>query len=622
MMTEVIDAGDHLLIGSGGVRPSVWRYEPKDGRLRRLCELDSGHSVYAADTDPRTGLSAVGTRRGKVVVIGGGRTPDLSFQHGAPILSVCLNGNVGVASAGCDGRCLYWAFDSPDRAPRTLQGRREVVCALRAVGEDRIAGLGADGGLSMWDIEHGALIAETKAPRPGPRLALVRLTPWGSQGILAYPAASGQVGFVRPASGDAAAFDAHRGESYACMATETGELVTVGKDDGLVKCWRDLGGVPAWEAPLLRGIVSGEALTPDGRKLLLAREDGSVHVCEWGPVNVETNRSPQLADVRAIVGPSVSIRREIALRRRSEQAAGLIAEVRESLARDPHEFQEERYKTLDGLGHGLVGMALRAQQKSAQGDLLGEFGVRLDLVKELPWEEPASRDSLLRFAQVLGRLWRFEEACRVLGHLAGYSGANAEAARAGRPGRVMAEESWVAEPEASLGILIEATSRLGKAFVGRWVTERLPALLLPVATVRMEEALEKCGQVVAEQGAELPKPGLEDVWWLTDEAADPRKTVVFEPWATEGGMCRELIVGVCQEGASTLLTPVVCVRVEKPKGGESVRRRNDAVKRFVRRGVDPNERDGWERAIRAFKLALRRLKTTSMASREVWEFAK
>jgi WD40 repeat protein len=225
-------------------------------------------------------------------------------------------------AAACPGKPIYVWDATPggkpaDEPPRLLRGADAVALAHSPV-DDRLASVGKDGMLRIWDPRRDQECTAFNLPKSGGKLALapgrpivavigvavkggddrVHLWNWRTgehQELAGHTAALKAIAFSRQGTLASAAIDgkvciwdidqvkklsefAAPGKVNA-VAFEGAWLAT-GDDQGIVQFWQSPAGAKLHQAAAHQGPVHDLALSPDGQRLASVGDDGAVIVCE------------------------------------------------------------------------------------------------------------------------------------------------------------------------------------------------------------------------------------------------------------------------------------------------------------------------------------------------------
>lgn len=613
-----------VFLGTGGPRPGLTMVRSESLQTTRLLDLPPGQSVYAIDVNGEEGLVAAGTRGGRIDLLpwpdshGSAVSPShQSLVQGAPVLAVCFTGRSRLASADTAGRCLLWDPLRDADSPQVLDTGDGCVCALQWLPTHQLAGLCSDGRLVFWGIPEGGdrePLHVLHGPRPAEKLALVRLCYWPDQRALVYPSSKGEI--VTCTIDDLAlrSRPAHEGEFQASVVAAGGELLTIGREDGLLKVWDDTEGCASqcYRAP--RGIVSADVLGRDLERLLLVADNGAAGVYALESDPLEQVCRLDLGHHRVVVGLPALTRQAHEHEQRVSSARELVVEIRAKTGRGQIEGVDSLHQRLVSLGFERTSLALRAQFAAQQEDVITELGVRRALVSVLAANEPESRASALRYATVLETVWQLPEALRAYTHAGADNGDADRVDRLGGGAEIMGGDDWVVEPDVLLPLLIEASSVIDRPFVGRWLVDRSPRVALPEARIRPEDLVQKYEDVRLEDGRPgLPSAKARTLWWLSRNAATQVETVLFEAPEEGADAGLQLAVQIKHDGLQSVLTSSVVFHAHEPRPGQTTEAHNrQALLAF--KGISQGDRIGWITEVRrVVSVALRRLRTQALS---------
>ena len=619
MMMVSTDFTDRIFLGRGGTRPGVMTIQDDTGRIEWFAELGPGESVYASDMNIEAKMLAFGTRAGKVHVMkwSDNRHNDdcATYQEwfqGAPLLSVCWLDDSLLCSSDSSGQCLLWATTAEQ--PRHLETDGHVICALARTHHGELVGLASEGFLLFWSIPQGDLVRCMEGPRPASKLGLVNLRCWPKYDVLLYPTEDGQLCECQLGATECQCIKAHRGAFYVVIPA--GErLITVGKEDGLIKIWHDLDTGPVREMEVLRsrGFVAGCAVKPNGR---LIDEEGDAGVFDLTETSARLSCQLTGDAFRGVVGMSPD---ELARCQRAldeAKARKLIAQATELIAQSRPEQLDGLADELESLGFTGSALGIRAQGARLRNDPLGELQIRRQLAQILDGNDDVSKYSMRRFAFLLAQFWLLPAAwsiCHKLGTEICDHGTNQWLEKAAG---VVTGKPHIIEPDVPLLDTIRVANLLGTAFSGIWVLVCSKTMTLPPEVSAVGSFLDKYELLRQEPGYEaVPTATGRTVWWISRNSIKETILIELDSETPVAYGHIESALRFDHRGNVSTLTPVLLLKADSPS--QSVRAHNQNVLQVLERA----ERDGFANAEqwdlqRLVTLTVRRLWTESAWRRQ------
>jgi len=560
-----------LLIGTGGLNPGLGMMTPHTRSAEHILSLPPGHSVYALDVDLEGERFVIGDRAGNIQVFSWpGMSPNsvpeklFHLTQGASLLSVFIAGDSMLASSDIRGRCLLWDPIEDENHPVSLEGDDTPICSMLRIGEDRIAGLSAEGSLLIWDTHRKILLESLTGPKPPGKLGFVKLVHWPVHDAVVYPTKEGHLAVLTLSTLNLQIKEAHAGPIYACIVNGK-ELHSLGVQDGLMKTWtwRDESCEPEQIRSAPRGVLSGELLDGMPEELLLINGKGEAAIYGLESEFLHLTRRLEGNHFRIAAGPAASARLAMEEHRRFSLCQDLMYEARERI--DDHETEDldDLYRQITELGFESVAVGLRIHQACEQEDIIEELRARHRLIKIMPEWIP---DSLHRYACLLAMTWCIPEAKKISDQIQTDNPADSEWLN--KAAKAVAGKTWIIEPDHPIPLLIEAANILGRPFRGRWVIDYAPPIPFPDEGIDTEALVSQFEQVTtADQIENLPHADAQSAWWITGDSVRKADVVMFTD-PSNGNMAgpRWAIRIVKDEMRCSLIPTVLFDTGPKPKG--------------------------------------------------------
>jgi len=618
MMMVYTDVKDQIFFGRGGDRPGVMVTQDDIGRIEWFAELPTGESVYALDMNIEAKLLAFGTRAGKVYVkqlLNDGhndnRTTCQEWFQGAPVLSVCWLDYSLLCSSDSSGQCLLWATTAPEQSS-LLETNGCVICALTRTHHGELVGLASEGYLLFWSIQEGDLVRCIEGPRPASKLGLVNLRYWSRYDVLLYPTEDGHLCWYQLDATEVQCIKAHKGAFYVVIPAVK-SLITVGKEDGLIKVWYDLDTGPVCEMEVLwsRGFIAGWAVKPEAQSVLLIDDEGNAGVFDLTETSAQLTGQLIGESFRAVMGMSPA---ELARRRMASdetEARKLIAQATELIGLGRPEQLDGLAGNLESLGFTRSALGIRAQRARLQNDHLGELEIRRQLAQIMVGDNDAGKDTMRRYAFLLEQFWQLQQAWSVYRKLGEDTCDNSRYRWLEKAAKVIKDESHIIDSDVLLLDTFRATCLLETTFSGIWVLACSKTMTLPPEVSTAEEFLGKYELLRQEPGHEAaPIATSRTVWWISRKNIKETILIEFdsEPSVSHGHI--ESALRFDLHGTVSTLAPVLLLKVDSTaqSGQEHNQKVLYLLEQAERDGFTNTERWDLQRLV---TLAVRRLWTES-----------
>lgn len=607
-----------LVLGSGGSRPGVFFLSPGSLRPQQIASLEPGHSVYASDLDVQSGMTAIGTRLGRIELWGWHDNESIreprriaTLIQGAPVLAVCLLDSFRLVSADSAGRRFLWdPLDHPE-TPLHEDSDGGCTCSFTRLDDGRVVGVTSAGELRFWSAE-GELLNVVRGPCPPGTLALVRLNYWPAQRALVYPSRDGML--VRCSVADAAVetCPAHAGAFYA-MAVDGQNLFTIGAGDGVMKRWFKDSSTAAHSCRAPANIIAAEVFADGSNRFLLVDRQGRAFVAAADEDMLRPSAWLEGQDYRTVTGPSRQVRSALDAQRRETRAWELQEHIQTRLRERSWVGLESELDDLATLDYESTALLLRAWLARDQNCVVGELKAYRQLCQNLPSGDPRVVPYLHRHLELLESVWQIAEAHQLSQRLASSGQHEIADGWLRQAADVLTGNDWVVHPTDSIPSLIQAATVTDQPFAGRWALEPDAPTWLPMENLTAETLTRKYEQIRAEEGSgNLPPAEARVVWWLSRRHIEQVELVLFEtPCGDDTLRCLPCIR--LQHGPGPVaMTRAMLLEVPQADMDRSAQAHNQkALSAFER--LCPQGRVGaWPRQLeKAVSFALRRLRNLS-----------
>ena len=448
------------------------------------------------------------------------------------------------------------------------------VCAISASSDAHVVGLGVDGQIFIWGLRHGEPIARLIGLPPISPFALVRLTPWQTQGrlMLAYPADDGRLAIIQSDPPAVHIREAHQGRWYGAF-TAGDRLVTLGYDDAGVRFWQwtDDGPVCSDILPGFAAVISAE---------YVPASDPPTGVAVLGPgiattFNVTAN-GLQAADpipgenYRVVAVPGELLLQRNELRRRQERAEELQQSIAAAIDDDEAIDYGRSLAELEALGGVAESLVLQAHRAMQTGDQLAELSAWHRLANEhsevyralLPAHVERYFDLLHRFGQIEHALVAAEGLGEVEPDTALSSAVQGLhiAAAALRAERTVVHA--LSDDRPDLEEALRASQILGCRPAGSWELRRSTEAMLPQVELRPEQLLEALQTSNAGYLGQRLHATAEPVVWKHDDTVEEHKAVLLRLLDGAAGPTLRVALRLVTRPAGTVLTRSILVDLD------------------------------------------------------------
>jgi hypothetical protein len=395
-----------------------------------------------------------------------------------------------------------------------------------------MVGLSSAGQLLFWKLPDLQLAQRLSVPAPPPISALVRLLYWPAAQALVWPSRGGDLVLSDLDGRRIRCVPAHAGVFYA-MTVVNSELVTIGKGDGLAKCWNPGTSQPRTAKTAMRDTIAAATLWDSDLRLLLVDESGDAAVCSLDGTGMLCC-AHRLAGrgYRSARGADAGTADAIRQRQVAHEAESLAAQINERMQHRQTEGIDELHQRLGQLGYRHVSLALRAAEARSRKDVLADLQAYHALAAILPGDAPSGAVSLRRYAQLLELVWQLEAARTVYRQLAERSGdvtAGEHAEELAAEVDAIANQPSVIQSKRPVDLLVRCASAVGRAFAGRFSVHEYEPVSCGSVSVMPKQLVEECEQVRQAAALECFAIGsCERVCWLVDGGMKQENLVVLD----------------------------------------------------------------------------------------------
>ncbi len=607
-------------LGSGGKNPGVEAMDPSGG-VCRLIELAEGQSVYALAVSDDLSSLAIGTRSGEIYLLAladptpAAQTPEPRvFIQGAPVLSICFVGASHLVAGDTAGRCLRWNGEAS--APGALEVGQGVILSLLKLPDGELAGLSSTGELVFWQSSDGSIVRTAQVPAPVVR-ALVSMTYWPAEESLVYPGHDGLLVSYNLATGLITLRTAHDGE-FLMVAVAGDELITVGRQDEILKRWRAGVKEAVAQYPAPGGAVSGFVLDDAELRMVLVSVTGTAGIYRVVGKGLELQKQLPGRNYRIVASPPLERVKVFEERRRRDEAGRVVSRIKEAMDHRELGGLEALHVQLIRLGYEHVSLSLRADQARRSDDLLAELRYRRTLAEMLPAGQLHARASLQGYASLLESVWLYDDAKMIEERIRSIDSRSCRADDHLTHIERLRDPRCIIQPDIPIPVLIKAATVLGRRFERRCCLNELDPVPCRGIRLAAEVIADKYEQLRPKQpGTTLPAPQLEDSWWLSRDDAHREQTILFFDGVHESIRGLGLAYQIRYDGLQTVVVPAVLLDARRVGTNPSPEVHNHQVALVSERINDNDLARTWLTKVdHAMRSSLRRLVTAAMSERD------
>ena len=554
-----------ILLGRGGPQPGLSMYDCDSGRTDPAHNLNTGHSVYAISISLDGSGYAFGTRGGHIFWCRSAPdSPDdeamseYKIEQGVSLLSVCLMDATTLAASDKAGRCLVWRYNEP--APRYLKTNNEIICALLRPDQQHLLGLSTSGQLYCWEQGTWQLVSVVEGAPPPKNCAVASLVYWPEAESVLWPCAGGYLGCCNLSTREVTHLRMHDGDFYAVAVLEK-SLLTAGRSDGQLKCWRAGSDTPLWVHSVGQGPVSMAAWAGPELRVMIIKESGSVELHTYSEGSLQFDGILPGTDYRSVVGPGAGRIQAMFACKKAAQVEEIAQQITAKIDDQDFEGLEPLHTQLVDLGYRHVSLALRAQQYRADEDIVAELKTYRQLIEYVGADHSVPERSLQRYAHLLEQVWQLDMAQTVHAQLQTTVKPD-RIQHIERCVRVLDQGTFVLEPELPVEVILKSAAAFGKIYSGRYLINKLDPDSLRQGQIKAADII----RAYLNQRDTLP--GLPEaqsctLHWMSASAIQEQQLVIIGKADMGSQHCLEFGVTVQSSELVTTFTPVVLFRVSE-----------------------------------------------------------
>ena len=625
-MIKLSEQNEIILLGSGGDGPGVDALNIKTGEVQRLVSFEPGESVYSMSFCPDGDKLAIATKAGGIYV------SDYSFaQPGKPVtarklgqgaaaLSIVFLDEHRVAVSDTAGQSTIWSMVDSEPCDR-LMSSKGAVCSLFRINHDHLAGLSVDGELLVWDLESLQIVDVLNVPKLPVLGALVQSVWWRAAGCWVWAGNGGIVVCYNVDQNKITTLDAHCGQFYANAVCDD-ELITVGKDDRLVKLWQIGSDQPARSITVNPGVIAISVWGSEKKRILLVNENGQAEVGSLCDDHLDDIVRLSGCDYRVVVEPDRELYRSRLRQLKIENAEQLAMQIKANIESHQYEGIDQLHEQLVQLGFRHLSLLLYARKAQLCDDAAGEISTYRELHELLEQKQHKLPDSLMRYGQLLEQAWLFEQAESVYRKLLTQNPGSElyrnALERAGYYVKLLCDGHCVIDSEIEIPTLIELRSAAGESFEGRYVVKELSkpvqidGSLCAADFIEIYESLrQKTTQI------SLPPVRQQKLNWISRDEKGSKDTLIFTANSSGLDHAHQLMVQIITGRLQTVFAPMIIFEIPQKTASLSINTHNQLV--LERLQLTENKRSdyAWLKKVYFYvNQVLRQLFTRQMANRE------
>jgi WD40 repeat protein len=293
----------------------------------------------------------------------------IALVQGAAVLAVWLGEEGAMVYCDTSRRCLFWRELSNESPPRVLQLDHGPICSLFSAGDGRIVGLSTDGNLLFMHSKRGKVAKTVPCPRPAGNAAVARLEHWPANNAVAFPGEDGHLAVCRLDSLQVSTVSAHAG-GFFVVAGPDGSLLTVGKDDGVIRVWPAPGKPSSKSIGCPRETLCGRFMPGGSDSLVLIGQDGQGRLFRIADGCLHLVRRLGPLAFRTVASASSRDRQRLEDEHRQQAALGVGQQIREKIDAGETSDIDHLHQHLVETGFPLLSCGLRVEQAVREQDPL------------------------------------------------------------------------------------------------------------------------------------------------------------------------------------------------------------------------------------------------------------
>lgn len=604
-----------IIIGTGGVNPGLYTYFPDTGNIEKILQLSAGNSIYSTDkiADDRTIVAA--TKSGLLYRLTGQENDYRTdkYLHGCCVLSVCMVDDYTIASSDISGRVLLWRPDI-SKNPTKLPCQNNIICALFKTDRNRLAGVGKNGKLLLWDINKNEITDTLSIPKLPPMAALVRPRWWPKAGCWVWPGREGAIVLFNPHKNSISQIQAHQSQVYGLGFCQE-SLVSAGFSDGKLKIWQYENSEPVKTFDITAGVISMASLPQENyTKILMAKESGETEIYIYREDRMEFQQTINVRNCRSFTTPDIEAIRNNLLEKRKKQAEELCSRITNHISNHQYDQLEELYKRVDSLGFEKASWLLRAKEAEQKSDIISQIRAYKKLTEMADVMAKNLPNVFESYACLLGKAWHIQKALSIYTELSESYGKDKYQRHIRRLTSfkdILENNQYIIEPGIDPKDLIRARKTLGQPLPDRVVIRKISSARLS-SRIIFRDFVNCYNKLDTEKSAGQAFYIKEQIHWLTENQGSGSDVIFFKDNTNDALKGVELCLRFINSGIETAVTASIVLNLK-----ELCCDSNDleAKIRFIKDAADASGffRDSYER----INFVIRQLITKNLAQKNI-----
>ena len=556
---------EKVILGSGGIQPGVAVLDPDTKQLEKALKLDAGESVYAIDVSPDENILAAGTKTGFLYLLerdSFDSNEELQVKkliHGSSVLSVCFIDSFNLAVTDVSGRCLLWRLGTK-KTCRQIHTGNNVICSLFKISPNHMAGISVDGRLILWDLTGFDIIEIYKIPKPPVLSALLKPVYWPANKIWLWPGEGGLLVMFDPQTSNINIISAHKRDFYATLVFDD-EIITAGKDEGILKRWRIHGdNITAENISAPEGIITATCWGDKRCQLLLATDEGDSAIYRINNGYLEPVHKMPNQHYRIAISPDIDKYRLGLKERKTSRAEKICTELESKINSHKWTDSQHLHKKLIELGFEHISLIFKAREAVEKDDIVGELRYLNRLYHLIKRKNLNITYYFDRFAFLLEKTWQLEKAQFVYEELEYHENTQRLSAIC----KIIDSNNSIIEADIDIPALINSATILNEPFTGCYCFRQVASDInlnidvTPAQFTALYETLRK-----QNGGASLPPAATKKVNWLSDGKKQPAEVIVFSVTEKASKYNIEFGIKIIRSLMQTTMTEVLLFEIEK-----------------------------------------------------------